>query len=162
MLFEGSENFFVLEVLLFVLVFVAFSVWMISDFYRFTKVEGKLKRGIKVWSRQLPNNAWLALLSMKADFIEPNSSSVRPKKFIRIHDDEILIFSSPEKSHSSWECVGYVERSSINSKLQYRMSLPGIIFLLLGNIIGIVIFVLSFNMYKRAIDSFLESRVGMP
>ncbi len=162
MLLGGIEFSFAVETLLIVLAFVIFVIWMLNDFYRFTKFDGKLKRGIKVWSRGLPSDAWQTLLSMKTNFIESNASSLQPRKFIRVEQDEILIFSSPEKSHSSWECVGYIERVSAIPELQYRMSLPGIIFLLLGNIIGIIIFALSFSMYKKAIDSFLESCVGIP
>ena len=161
-LFEGAETSYAIEILLVGCTFLVFAVWLLVDWYRFTRFQGKLKRGVRVWSRDLLPSTWQFLLSMQSDFVQQKRSSSRPERFIRIQGDEILIYSSPEKFHSSWACIGYVEKTSPVPRLEYRMSVPGIIFLFLSTVIGAIIFLLSFNLYRNAIDSFLENHAKHP
>lgn len=143
-------------------IFIAFAIWLLVDTYLMTRFEGKVKRGIKIWSKELAENTWKYLFSIKQDIVEEKKTlfSTYKSKFIRIQDEEIIIYSSPEKYHSTWACVGYVDLKSPTREIQYRMSFPGLIFLLPFTIFGILFFVLSFFPYKASIDSFLERKTS--
>jgi hypothetical protein len=99
-------------------------------------------------------------LNLKNSVVEYKKTMFSEYKsaFIRVQNREAVIFSTPQKFHSSWSYVGYVDLTSPSSELEYRASLPGIVFLIPFTIFGIIIFVVNFIVQTRAIDSFLERK----
>ena len=140
--------------------FIAFGIWYLVDTYRIGKYEGKIKRGIKVWSRKLSNNVWQPLIGLNVDKFIARSTSKFPLEFIRVQTDGILIYSSPKKLRSTWICIGFIDPTSPEPELEYRMSLPGLIFLVPLTVFGMLIFLVSFINYKKAIDSFIEKSIA--
>ncbi|MEP7135321.1 MAG: hypothetical protein ABI904_10350 [Chloroflexota bacterium] len=136
-----------------------FGVWFLVDTWRIRQFSGNIKRGQKIWSRELPDNSWQYLLSLRQDVLHPVANG-RLNEFIRVQGNEILVFSQPEKIHSTWLCVGFVNRESPLREIEYRMSLPGIIFLLPFTLFGVLIFLVSFISYRKAIDSFIERNLN--
>jgi len=155
-----DDTSFLVEFLAGIMIFIGFGFWFAIDSYSISKYEGKIKRGIKIWGRELPYETQQFLLNLKADVVESKKVMFSEFKsaFIRVRDDEVVVFSTPRRYHSSWPYVGYVDLTSPNFELEYRGSLPGIIFLIPFTILGLIIFVVNFIIQTRAIDSFLENK----
>lgn len=140
--------------------FVLFAIWYLIDMSLFDRYEGKIKRGIKVWSRELDIQSWKYLSSLKQDIVEEKEFLFLKFKqnFIRKQDGEVLILSRPENFSSTWICTSYVDLNSPTREIQYRMAITGLILLIIFNVLGILFFALSFYPYKNAIDKFLERK----
>ena len=138
--------------------FIAFCVWFFIDIILIRRFEGKIKRGVKVWSKELSNESWQYLLNLKADVLVHRKILFSSYKsaFIRVQNSEVLIYCTPRTVRSSWPYVGYVDLTLPAHELEYRTSLPGIIFLIPFTIIGVLIFVINFIFQTRAIDGFIE------
>ncbi|MBL8090979.1 MAG: hypothetical protein JNJ43_11655 [Anaerolineales bacterium] len=142
--------------------FVLFGVWFLIDMSLFDRYEGKIKRGIKVWSRELDTKSWKYLSSLRQDTVEEKEFLFLKFKqsFIRKHDGEVLILARPESFTSTWVCTGYVDLNSPTREIQYRMAITGLILLIVFNVLGVLFFVLSFYPYKNAIDAYLERKAS--
>ncbi|GEM_PF-5773260 len=147
-----------ITLLLIILVFVLYIVWFIVDMSLFERYEGKLKRGVKVWSRELDAKSWNYLSSLQRDVVEEKEYLFLKfkQRFIRKENHEALIFSRPDGFSSTWICLGYVDLNSPTRQIQYRMALTGLILLVILNALGALFFVFSFYPYKNAIDTFLK------
>jgi hypothetical protein len=153
---------FLIEILLIILAFFCFGIWYAVDSYLISRYEGKIKRGIKIWHRELPYESRQFLLNLKNDVIEYRKLwfSEYKSAFIRVQNDEALIFSPPEKFRSSWPYVGYVDLTSPSPELEYRASLPGLMFLISFTFIGVLIFIVNYIFQTRAIFAFLEKKTS--
>lgn len=142
------------------IVFICFGMWFVIDGYLIRRFEGKIKRGVKIWSKELSHDSWQYLLNLRNDVVEYRKMLLSEQKtaFIRVQAGEAVIFSMPQKFHSSWPYVGYVDLTSAGPELEYRASLPGIIFLIPFTIFGLIIFAINFIFLTRAIDAFLERK----
>jgi hypothetical protein len=140
--------------------FFAFAIWYLVDVYRFRKYDGKMRRGVKISSRELPINILQHLQKIRTDEVSVKGLSIFPQEFVRVEPDGILIFSSPEKFTSTWICVGFIDLTLPFPELEYRMSLAGLVFLVPFTIFGVLIFAVSFIQYKKAIDAFIERNVN--
>src|SRR5688572_9356527 len=95
---DFEEIIYLIKLLLFFAGFLAFGIWYVVDTYKISRFEGKIKRGVKVWSRDLTYDTWESLSAVKQDIVEQKKtlfSSYR-SSFIRSQDSEILIYSSPK------------------------------------------------------------------
>jgi len=155
-----EDNSFPFSLLAIFVAFVCFGVWFVVDAYLIGKFDGKIKRGIKIWSKELSYDSWQYLLGLKNDVVEYQTILFLESKtaFIRVQDTQVLIYSTPRHFRSSWEYVGYVDLTSPNPELEYRASLPGIIFLIPFTVFGLLIFFVNFIFQTRAIDSYLENK----
>jgi len=148
--------------LLIVVVFICFGIWYGIDSYLIFRFEGKIKRGVRVWSKELSYDSQQYLLGLKSDVVEYQQLlfSKHKTSFIRVQNGEAIIFSTPRRFHSSWPYVGYVDLTFPNPELEYRSSLPGIIFLIPFTILGVIIFFVNFVYQTKSIDSFLENKTA--
>ncbi|MFN3492690.1 MAG: hypothetical protein ACK40V_10765 [Anaerolineales bacterium] len=151
-----------ITLILIISAFVLFGVWFLIDMSLFDRYEGKIKRGIKIWSRELDIKSWKYLSSLRQDTVEEKEYLFLKFKqsFIRKHDGEVLILVRPENFTSTWVCTGYVDLSSPTRELQYRMAITGLILLIIFNVLGVLLFVFSFYPYKNAIDVYLERKAS--
>lgn len=151
-----------ITLLLIIFAFALYIVWFIVDMSLFERYEGKLKRGVKVWSRELDAKSWKYLSSLQRDVVEEKEYLFLKfkQRFIRKEHHEALIFSRPDGLSSTWICLGYVDLNSPTRQIQYRMALTGLILLIILNALGALFFVFSFYPYKNAIDTFLETKAN--
>lgn len=156
----GDQLLNLVSILLPIIAFIAFAIWFLIDNYRFYRFEGNIKRGVKIWSKELSYDSWQYLSALKQDIVEQKKMLFSEYKsdFIRVQDNEILVYSSPKKFESSFIIIGYIDIETPIHELEYRMSLSGLIFLALFTILGVLIFLISFIAYKKAIDSFIERK----
>src|SRR5574340_666044 len=75
----------------------AFCAWFFIDIILIQRFEGKIRRGIKVWSKELSNESWQYLLNLKADVLVHQKIlfSSRKSAFIRIQNNEALVYCTP-------------------------------------------------------------------
>lgn len=142
--------------------------WGFFDLYFFIRYEGKIKRGIKVWSKPLSDNLRNYLLTLSSDVIETKKALFFERKtgFIRVENDEALIYYRRPHWSTSWPYVGYVNLSEPDCVLEFRSSLPMHLFLLpfIVSIVAIpfVLILMIFNYYMEstAIINFLKMKAS--
>jgi len=131
-------------------------VWGFFDLYYLMRYEGKIKRGIKVWSKPLSDDLRNYLLTLSSDVIETKKTLFFETKtgFIRIENREALIYYRRPHWGTSWPYVGYVDLSEPDSVLEFRSSLP-MHLILLPFIVSIVAipFVLIFMIFNYFMES---------
>jgi len=112
---------------------LAVFVWGAIDNYFLTRYGGKLDRGFTVWKKSLTDNDKQFLLSLKEDIVDKKQVRLWRTKisFIVVRDREALIRYSNPGQNTSWPMICYVDLSSSEPMLEYRLSLP----MLLGTII---------------------------
>jgi len=141
--------------------------WGFVDLIFLVRYEGKLKRGIKIWSKPLSDELRKYLSTLSQDVIETRKIWFSDRKvgFIRVENQEVLIHYRRPKWGTSWPYVGYVDLSEPESILEFRSSLPMHLFLLPFILSGVgipfVLLVMVFNYYMEstAIESFLRQKV---
>jgi hypothetical protein len=142
--------------------------WGFFDLYFLMRYEGKIKRGIKVWSKPLSDDFRKYLLALSSDVIETKKTWFFERKtgFIRIENHEVVIYYRRPHWRTSWPYVGYVNLSEPDSVLEFRSSLPMHLFLLpfIVSIVGIpfVLLLMIFNyfMESTAIENFLKQKIA--
>jgi hypothetical protein len=70
MQFDFEEILNLIKIPLFIAGFLAFGIWYVVDTYKISRFEGKIKRGVKVWSRDLTYDTWKYLSAVKQDIVE--------------------------------------------------------------------------------------------
>jgi hypothetical protein len=154
------------------LLIISFFVAIISFFWGFVDLiilmcyKGKIKRGIKVWSKPLSDDFRNYLLALQNDIVETRKTWFHESKirFIRIENREVIIYSRRPHWGTSWPYIGYVDLSEPEAVLQFRSSLPMHLFLLPFILTGIatpfVLLLLVFNYYMEstAIENFLKKK----
>lgn len=142
--------------------------WGFFDLIFLMRYEGKIKRGIKVWSKPLSDDLRKYLLSLPSDIIETRKTLffVTKTGFIRVENQEALIYCRRPHWGTSWPYVGYVNLSEPDNVLEFRSSLPMHLFLLpfILSIVGIpfVLILMIFNYYMEstAIENFLKRKIA--
>lgn len=154
------------------LLIVSFFVAIISFFWGFVdlillmRYKGKIKRGIKVWSKPLSDDFRNYFLSLQNDIVETRKTWFHESKirFIRIENREVIIYSRRPHWGTSWPYIGYVDLSGPEPVLQFRSSLPMHLcllpFVVIGAGIPFVLVLLIFNYYMEstAIENFLKKK----
>ena len=108
----------------------AFSlIWYIFDLFYFLRSNGKLKRGIKVWSSHLSQSICDYLCSFYGKVFEYRESKY---DFFRVQNSEVMIsyLNQYVPGRRSGLVVGYVEISNPNLVLEFRVPLSLCLFLL--------------------------------
>jgi hypothetical protein len=84
----------------FILFFSVFMMWNLFEHSRFTRFEGNLKRGVKIWVEPLPweTHQWLEM--MPADFQDKQG-------FIRKEGREVLILAKDQPYDRCHPVAGY-------------------------------------------------------
>jgi hypothetical protein len=104
----------------------ALLVWGVIDNYFLIRYGGKLNRGFTVWKTPLNDSDRQFLLTLKEDIEEKTKIGLWRTKtsFIMVKDGEILIRYSHPSQNTSWPVVGYVDTTSPDTMLEYRLSVP--------------------------------------
>jgi len=110
---------------LFALLMVS-TIWGMVDTFLLLRFQGKMKRGVRLFQKPLPQptEQFLRLL--------PNDVFIKRKMFIgeatvgfiRVDRDERLIQTRKPRWRTSWPYVAYVDLSQPVPMLEYRASLP--------------------------------------
>lgn len=124
----------------------------IIDNYFLTRYEGRLDRGITVWSRPLKSDEYLFLTNIQHDIVDVNKKrfgfqTIIRTSFVAAKNDAALIRFGRIGQRTSWPLVGYVDLSLPKPRLEYRLSflmLLGTIFLVFVNVIMAMVLVLAF------------------
>lgn len=98
-------------------------VFGIVEDYFFIRKTGKLKRGLMIWKKDLRDDEWLFLSNLREDILDEITVGHWPKKksFIAVADGEALIRFDDPKMRTAWPMVGYVDLSSVERNLEFRM-----------------------------------------
>jgi hypothetical protein len=142
--------------------------WGFVDLIALMRYEGKIKRGIKVWSKPLADELRKYLLSLSNPIIETRKNWFFETKigFIRVENYEALIFYRRPHWGTSWPYVGYVNLSEADSILEFRSSLPMHLFLLPFILSGVgipfVLLLMVYNYYMEstAIENSLKQKIA--
>jgi hypothetical protein len=87
------------------------------------RASGPLKRGIPIWQESLPDDISQFISGLHDNIIERHS-------FILISPEAALVYAMPKYFGTSWPYVGYIDLTSVTPIIQYRTSLPALIFLI--------------------------------
>jgi len=127
----------------------------------FVRYGGKLKRGLMVWNQALRDDEWLFLSNLREDIVEEVKVGLWAKKksFIMVRDGEVLIRYGNPKQNTSWPMVGYVDISSNEHVLEYRLPLFMLLLTLYLVFYGLIAQVYLFSLFMFvifAIGFFME------
>ena len=115
--------------------------WGILDVNLLLKRDGKIKRGVFVWSEDLTPEMRTFFENLTGDIIEEEEGSFWKAKsggFILVENREILIQYRKRNWRTAWPYVGYVNLEAKEPELEYRTSLPMLLFLL-PFVVGILV-----------------------
>ena len=158
---------FVIPILFTLALLCAF--WGVVDFYFLLRHQGKMKRGIRLFQKSLPQETEQFLRSLSTDVIVKRKGFIKETitGFIRVDKDERLI-RADKRWRSTWPYVGYVDLSQPTPMLEYRSSLPAtlliafwflltmtmpLVWLFLG-----ALFFLIYYMELKAVEKFLQQQ----
>ena len=145
------------------------AIWAIIDLKAFKSIDGDIRRGIKISSKLLPEKQKLYLESLSLNVVE-NGENLLGKEistFIRKQNEEVIIYAKQSygfRWRRSWPLVGYVNLATSNPMLEFRSSVPFVLFLLsLALSIFLLPFVIGlglvgFSMEIQTIEKFLQSK----
>ena len=149
---------------------VAIVVLYIIDLKTFRSFDGDIRRGIKISSKSLSDQQKQYLENLSGDVVEYGETLFGKdmSAFIRKQNGEVLIYAKQSygfRWRRSWPLVGYINLATFNPVLEFRSSLPFVLFLislalsifLLPFII--VIGVIGFSMEIQTIEKFLQNKV---
>lgn len=112
---------------------LAWMVWSYFETRCFWKYDGKMKRGMKVWSEPLPPNVVRFLRRFPGESIDGKEGA-----FIRKHEDVVLVQHYPTETWwwrwGNRGCptyVGYIDLREKEPKLEYRAPVSGLLFVAL-------------------------------
>jgi hypothetical protein len=142
-------------------------LWGFFDIPSLVRYEGEIKRGFKIWSKPLSDDFRRYLLSLSQEVIETRKTlfSERKSAFIRIENQEALIYSRRLNWSTSWPYVGYVDLSEPDPVLEFRSSLPMHLFLMPFvfsiSLIPFVVIIMLINYYMEstAIENFIKRKI---
>jgi hypothetical protein len=107
-------------------------IWGIIDIRMLVKPDGKIKRGFKIRTKPLSPDAQQYFMSISEDVIERQRTFLgeRISGFIRVKDNEVVVFYRDARLRSSWPQIGYVNLNSSERVMEIRSSLPMYLFLI--------------------------------
>ena len=149
--------------------FVAVAIWAIIDLKGFKSIEGDIRRGIKISNKLLPEEQREYLEGLSEDVVEYGETLFGKdiSAFIRKKNRDVIIYARQSygfRWRRSWPLVGYVNLSNVNPVLEFRSSLPFVLFLvLLALSIFLLPFVIGlgfigFSMEIQTIENLLQSK----
>jgi len=149
--------------------FFAIGIWTIIDIKEFKRVEGDMMRGVKISRRLLSEKQRRYLEDMSDNVVEYGETLFGKdvSAFIRKENSEVIIYAKQSygfRWRRSWPVIGYVNLASINPVLEFRSSLPFVLFLvsfalsifLLPFIV--VLGIVGFGMEFQTIEKFLQAK----
>ena len=150
--------------------FVAIVIWSIIDLTAFKSFEGDIRRGIKISSKSLSDKQRQYLESLSGDVIEYGETLFGKdmSAFIGKQNGEVIIYARQSygfRWRRSWPLVGYVNLLSPTPILEFRSSLPFVLFLISLALsvfllpFVIIIGIISFNMEIQTIEKFLQNKI---
>jgi hypothetical protein len=123
------------------LVVLTLFFWGTIDNYFLTRYGGKLNRGFTIWQKPLLESDKNFLLDLQEDVIDETKVRWRTKvSFIAKADNQVLIRYTHPHQRTSWPFVFYVDLSSPEPKLEYRLSLPMLCAGILLSLMNIIVF----------------------
>ena len=132
------------------LAFPVLFVWHFYSLFSFSRLKGKVKRGVPIWRQRLTKEQVEDLRALTEDQVSYKRIGRREvaMAFILVRGDERLINPRRENWGTSWPTLGYVrlDGDPHNTWLQYRTPLAGLLFLLPFCLIGVGILMLAFNL----------------
>ena len=142
--------------------------WGILDLIVLMRFDGKIKRGVKIWSKPLPLGVRLYLSSLDKAVIEKRKIWFFEREigFIRVENNEALVRYQRPNWSTSWPYVAYIDIVSPEPVLQFRSSLPMHLFLLpfIISIVGVpfvfLIMLVNYHMESTAIENFLKQKIS--
>lgn len=78
---------------------------------------------IPIWQESLSDDIFRFVSGLHNNIIERRS-------FILISPEAALVYAMPKHFRTSWPYVGYIDLTSVTPTIQYRISLPALIFLI--------------------------------
>ena len=112
---------------------LSFFVWMLFSMSALIKYERKqIKRGVKIRQEPLPDDIQKFLTSLSTDIIEEKQLffTKRALSFIKLGKNEVLIQHRKKRWGTFMPYVGYVNLAVKYPVIEYRTSLPGLLFLI--------------------------------
>ena len=168
---------FQLFVPLFILLLVC-DIWGIADTYRLIRYEGKIKRGIRLFQKPMPEDIQLFLQTLSANVRVKREASIGEivgriavagevtLGFIRVDGNERLIYARKNGWSTQWPYVVYANLGQLVPMLEYRVSLPmNLVFVWLFLLTAPIPFVWlllcgviywNYRMETKAIQEFLQ------
>jgi len=139
-------------------------MWILESFF-LVRLTGNIKRGFKIWSRPLPNEAQEYLSNLTKNIIEPHRIGFQTVySFIQVESNEVIV----RQFHRTLiPFVAYVNLTKPNARLEYRggVSHYFVFFLAFVNafyfVIPLFALLLAINywMEMRAIDNYLNKKI---
>jgi len=125
---------------------IVFLLWGAIDNYFLTRYGGRLNRGFTIWSQPLKENERQYLENLKEDILDIKErrfgfQKIIKKDFIVKDGNAVLIRFNHMGQRTSWPLVGYVDLSSLEPCMEYRLSLPMFVGSILIMFINIIIFI---------------------
>lgn len=122
-------------------------IWMIVGTFQHVAPHGRLKRGVCIWKEVLPKEMEQYLRELSWDVHNERA-------FIRVEGQERLIRGrqlSRWRWRTSWPYVDYIDLKEDQPKLQYRMPLPNLLFLL-PFMVGFFVFPLALLVFNHVME----------
>jgi hypothetical protein len=140
--------------------FIGLFVWMVVDMCLFSRMSGKLDRGVTVRREVITAETYQFLRSLSANVVDKGC-------FIRVEPQGALVSAWPWGYRSSWPCLAFVDFSKGRHELQYRLSLPGLlpfVPFLPYSIVALPFFwgllVFNHHVFRRAIRDFIDRELA--
>ena len=114
----------------FFLLLLLLAFWTISEQRIFTRVEGKMRRGVFIGSQRLSEEMRRRLEGLEGIIHSRDG-------FVRKEEGEVLISQEPQKwRRTSWTYLAYVNLSMPESRLEFRMPLSNLV----SSIVSLLLF----------------------
>jgi len=144
--------------------------------YYLVRLDGRIKRGFKVWSKPIPEHLSKYLYSLHQNVVEYRKVGFSRvlSAFIRVENNEAIIqFRKPHWT-SGLAYIGYIDLNAVNPQLEYRGSIFGYIPILIVSVLAILaaspaVFVIlffgimlyiNFSIETKAIDGFIREKLS--
>lgn len=154
---------------LFVLMMIL-TIWGMIDTVFIIRFQGKMKRGLRLFNRPLPESTKQFLQALSTDVVVKRKMMIGEATvgFIRVQGNERLMQTRKPRWRTSWPYLVYVDLSELTPVLEYRASLPmSLIFVPLFLITLPVPFLwlfwagliyMNYYMETKAIEEFLQQQ----
>lgn len=102
------------------------TIWGMIDTVFIIRLSGKMKRGVRLFTKPLPEPTKQFLQSLATDVVVKRKMLIGEATvgFIRVQGNERLIQSRKPRWRTSWPYLVYVDLNELTPVLEYRASLP--------------------------------------
>ena len=154
---------------LFVLMMIL-TIWGMIDTVFIIRLQGKMKRGIRLFERPLPETTKQFLQALPTDVVVKRKMMLGEATvgFIRVQGNERLMQTRKPRWRTSWPYLVYVDLNEPAPMLEYRASLPMSLIFVLWFLITIPVpflwlfltgmIYLNYYMETKAIEEFLQQQ----